>query len=80
MTSALEGAGGGALEKQTNLKGYYGRLRENAHRGEGVNKIFCGCHLACKLKFRLRDLTSCLCSAAALAVSFKGRVAGVDAI
>ena len=33
---------------------------------------------ACKLKFRLRVLTSCLCSTAALAVWFKGRVAGVD--
>ena len=35
MTSALEGAGG-ALEKQTNLKGYNGRLRENADKGERV--------------------------------------------
>ena len=35
---------------------------------------------ACKLKIRLIDLTSCLCSAAALAVCFKGRVAGVDAM
>ena len=35
---------------------------------------------ACKLKFRLRDFTSCLCSAAAPAVCFKGRVAGEDAI
>ena len=35
---------------------------------------------ACKLKFRLRDFTSCLCSAAAPAVCFKGCVAGVDAI
>ena len=34
---------------------------------------------ACKLKFRLKDLTSCLCSAAAPAVCFKGLVAGVDA-
>ena len=31
---------------------------------------------ACKLKFRVRDLTSC--SAAAPAVCFKGRVAGVE--
>ena len=34
---------------------------------------------ACKLKCRLRELTSCLCSAAALAVCLKGRVAGLDA-
>ena len=34
---------------------------------------------AWKLKFRLRDLTSYLCSAAAPAVCLKGRVAGVDA-
>ena len=34
---------------------------------------------ACKLKFRLRDLTLCLCSAAAPAVCFNGRGAGVDA-
>ena len=35
---------------------------------------------ACKLKFRLRDFTSCLFSAAAPAVCFKGRVDGVDTI
>ena len=35
---------------------------------------------ACKLKFRLRDLTSCLCSAAAPGFCFKGREAGVDTI
>ena len=34
---------------------------------------------ACKLKFRLRELTSCLCSAAAWAVCFEGSVAGVNA-
>ena len=34
--------------------------------------------LACKLKFRLRELTSCLCSAAALADCFEGRMAGLD--
>ena len=34
---------------------------------------------ACKLKFRLRDLTFYLCSAVAPAVCFKGRVAGVEA-
>ena len=34
----------------------------------------------CKLKFRLRELTSCLCSAAAPAVCFEGCVAGADAI
>ena len=34
---------------------------------------------ACKLKFRLGELTSCLCSAAASAVCFEGRVAGLDA-
>ena len=33
----------------------------------------------CKLKFRLRELTSCLCSAAASDVCFDGRVAGLDA-
>ena len=33
---------------------------------------------ACKLKFRLGALTSCLCYAASLAVCFKGRVAGLD--
>ena len=37
-------------------------------------------HQACKLKFRLRDFTSCLCSAAAPAICFKDRMAGVDAI
>ena len=31
-----------------------------------------------KLKFRLRELTSCLCSAAAPAVCFKGCMAGLD--
>ena len=35
---------------------------------------------ACKLKFRLREASSCLCSAAALAVCFKGRFAGLEAI
>ena len=35
--------------------------------------------LACKQKFRLRELTSCLCSAAASAVCFEGLVAGLDA-
>ena len=34
---------------------------------------------ACKLIFRLRKLTSCLCSAATTAVCFEGRVAGLDA-
>ena len=34
---------------------------------------------ACKLKFRLRELNSCLYSAAASAVCFEGRVAGLDA-
>ena len=34
---------------------------------------------ACKLKFRLRELTSCLCSAAASAVCFEGCLAGPDA-
>ena len=34
---------------------------------------------ACKPKFRFRDLTSCLCSAAAPAVCFKAHVAGVEA-
>ena len=33
---------------------------------------------ACKLKCRLRELISCLCSAAALAVCFEGRLAGLD--
>ena len=33
---------------------------------------------ACKLKFRLSKLTSCLCSAAASAVYFEGRMAGLD--
>ena len=38
------------------------------------------CHgQACKLKFRLRELTSCLCSAAALAVCFEDCVADLDA-
>ena len=35
---------------------------------------------ACTLKFSLRDFTSCLCSAAALAVCFKGLVAGVGGV
>ena len=35
---------------------------------------------ACKLKFRLRETSSCLCSAAAVAVCFKGRLAGLEAI
>ena len=34
---------------------------------------------AFKLKLRLRDFTSCLCSAAVSAVCFEGRMAGVDA-
>ena len=34
---------------------------------------------ACKLKFKLRELTSCLGSAAALTVCFEFRVAGLDA-
>ena len=40
-----------------------------------------GCTIsqACKLKFRLRELTSCLCSTAASYVCFVGRVAGLDA-
>ena len=38
-----------------------------------------GYYLARELKFRLREHTSCLCSAAALAVCFKGRMAGQDA-
>ena len=33
----------------------------------------------CKLKFKLRDFTSSLCSAAAWAVCFEGSVAGVNA-
>ena len=33
---------------------------------------------ACKLKFRLRELTSCLCSLAAWAICFESRVAGLD--
>ena len=33
----------------------------------------------CKLKFRLRELISCLCFDAALAVCFEGRVASLDA-
>ena len=36
-------------------------------------------HQAYKLKVRLRGLTSCLCSTAAPAVCFKGRVASLDA-
>ena len=38
-----------------------------------------GYYQACKLKFRLRDFTSSLCSAAAWAVCFEGSVAGVNA-
>ena len=34
---------------------------------------------ACKLKLRLGELSSCLCSAAALAVCFEGCMAGLDA-
>ena len=34
---------------------------------------------ACYIKFKLRDFTSCLCSAAAWAVCFEGSVAGVKA-
>ena len=34
---------------------------------------------ACKLKFRLRELTPCSCSTAALAVCLEGSVAGPDA-
>ena len=34
---------------------------------------------ACKLKSKLRELTSCLCSAPAMAVCFEGRVAGLNA-
>ena len=34
---------------------------------------------ACKLKFRLRELFSCLCSAAAQAICFEGSLAGLDA-
>ena len=34
---------------------------------------------ACQPKFKLRDFTSCLCSAAAWAVRFEGSVAGVNA-
>ena len=34
---------------------------------------------ACVLKFKLRELPSCLCSAAAWAVCFEGSVAGVNA-
>ena len=34
---------------------------------------------ACKLKFGLRELSSCLWSAAALAVWFEGRMAGLNA-
>ena len=33
---------------------------------------------ACKLKFRLMELTSCLCSAAASVVCFEGCLAGQD--
>ena len=33
---------------------------------------------ACNLKCRLRELTSSLCSATALAVCFEGQVAGLD--
>ena len=33
---------------------------------------------ACKLKFRLRELTSCLCSADASAVYSVGPMAGLD--
>ena len=33
---------------------------------------------ACQIKFRLRELTSCLCSTAASAVWFEGRLAGLD--
>ena len=34
---------------------------------------------ACKLKFKLRDFTLCLCSTAALAVCFEGSAAVVNA-
>ena len=34
---------------------------------------------ACKLKFRLRDLTFCLCSTAASTVCFEGPLSGLDA-
>ena len=34
---------------------------------------------ACKLIFRLIELTSCLCSDSALAVCFEGRITGLDA-
>ena len=33
---------------------------------------------ACKLKFRLKELYSCLCSAAASAVCFEGCLIGLD--
>ena len=42
-------------------------------------ECFLGNNQTCKLKFRLRELTSCLCSTAAPAVCFKGCVADLDA-
>ena len=45
-----------------------------------IRSTYCnGNEQACKLKFRLRVLTSCLCSAAdAWAVCFEGHMAGLD--
>ena len=47
-------------------------------QGSGWSHRICY-NQACKFKFRLKDLTSCLCSAASPAFCFKDRVAGVNA-
>ena len=44
-------------------------------RSKGINLSY---GQACRLKFRLRELTSCLCSAAALAFCFEGCMADLD--
>ena len=56
-----------------------GKGIDSSHHGR-VSQILVtfGYYLARKPKFRVREHTSCLCSTAALAVCFKGHMAGLD--
>ena len=72
-------SGNDAAQRQLGLKDH------GKTKGGKLNLLICclcsflGPSKACKIKFRLRELISCLCSAAALAVCFEGRVAGLEA-
>ena len=67
------------LQTTKKLSAAISRKEEKMYKQEYCTRAASTEEQACKLKLRLRELTSCLCSAAASAVCFEGHMAGLDA-